>query len=84
MLSEVTNMSPRHSLLGKRREGMHGESSYGVRTPEQCVFSGSNPDLTTVQAITNVEKPFSHINTVSKAQNIVCILIKHRTKGAQE
>lgn len=38
-------MSPRHSLLGKRRKGMHGESSYGVRTPEQCVFSGSNPDL---------------------------------------
>jgi hypothetical protein len=32
----------------KRREGMHGESSYGVRTPEQCVFSGSNPDLITM------------------------------------
>ncbi len=33
--------------MDMRREGMHGESSYGVRTPEKCVFSGSNPDIST-------------------------------------
>ncbi len=42
---EFESLILRHMV--KRREGMHGESSYGVRTPEQCVFSGSNPDLTT-------------------------------------
>lgn len=45
----------------KRREGMHGESSYGVRTPEKCVFSGSNPDLTTHAGDNERRKqPFSH------------------------
>lgn len=34
--------------MDMRREGMHGESSYGVRTPDKCVFSGSNPDISTM------------------------------------
>ena len=62
----------------KRREGMHGESSYGVRTPEKCVFSGSNPDLTTYAGDNDVENNrflISHINTgYQRAQNIACIL----------
>ena len=51
-----------HRHMVKRREGMHGESSYGVRTPEQCVFSGSNPDLTNYIAGDNERRkqPFSH------------------------
>ena len=39
--------SDRGLKMDMRREGMHGESSYGVRTPEKCVFSGSNPDIST-------------------------------------
>ena len=38
-------------LLGKRRKGMHGESPYGVRTPDKCVFSGSNPDLPSIISV---------------------------------